>query len=242
MSPSDASISAEPLDHLVQPTAPSAAERRGLAFAVLAAALLHLLIPLGLLVFYWLSPAPAPPLQEIPIEVVVEPPPPPPPPPKPQEKPPPPPQPDDERPAYDAPSAATQEKANREFSGQEDDGARPEAGAVPERRRSPAIRAAARRPGEEGRISAAAGDEARPGGRTAGRALGFVRGSRRDASCREKSSPSQPLRRRRRRRLLRAFPCRRPTSCRNINSPMRRRNRRSPEATPTRGILRSSTE
>lgn len=113
MSPSDASISAEPLDHLVQPTAPSAAERRDLAFAVLAAALLHLLIPLGLLVFYWLSPAPAPPLQEIPIEVVVEPPPPPPPPPKPQEKPPPP-QPDDERPAYDAPSAATEEKANRE--------------------------------------------------------------------------------------------------------------------------------
>ena len=114
MSPSDASISADALDHIDQPTAPSAAERRGFALAVLAAALLHLLIPLGFLVFYWLTPAPAPPLEEIPIEVVVEPPPPKPPPPKPQEKPPPPPQPDDERPAYDAPSAATQEKANRE--------------------------------------------------------------------------------------------------------------------------------
>ena len=114
MSPSDAFISADALDHLVQPAAPSAAERRGLAFAVLAAALLHLLIPLGLLIFYWLSPAPAPPVQEIPVEVVVEPPPPPPPPPKPQEQPKPPPQPVDERPAYDAPSAATEEKANRE--------------------------------------------------------------------------------------------------------------------------------
>ena len=114
MSPSDASISADALDHLVPPTAPSAAERRGLAFALVAAASLHLLIPLGLLLFYWLSPAPAPPVQEIPVEVVVEPPPPPPPKPKPQEKPPPPPKPVDERPAYDAPSAATQEKANRE--------------------------------------------------------------------------------------------------------------------------------
>jgi protein TonB len=112
MSPSDASISADALDHLVQPTAPSAAERRGLAIAVVAAALLHSLIPLGLLLFWWLSPAPAPPVEEIPVEVVVEPPPPPLPPPKPQEKPPP--RPDDERPAYDAPSAATQEKANRE--------------------------------------------------------------------------------------------------------------------------------
>lgn len=114
MSSSDASISADALEHLVEPTAPSAAERRGMALAIAAAAFLHLLIPLGLLLSYWLSPAPAPPVQEIPIEVVVEPPPPPPPPPKPEEKPKPPPQPEDERPAYDAPSAATQEKANRE--------------------------------------------------------------------------------------------------------------------------------
>ena len=57
------------------------------------------------------APRPSPPLQEIPIEVVVEKPPPP----KPaEEKPKPPPPPDDEKPAYDAPSAATEEKANRE--------------------------------------------------------------------------------------------------------------------------------
>jgi periplasmic protein TonB len=110
MSPSDASLSADALDHLAQPAAPSGSERRGVAIAVIAAAALHLLIPLALLTSYWLSPAPAPPVQEIPIEVVVEPPPPPPP--KPKEQPPP--QPEDERPAYDAPSAATQEKANRE--------------------------------------------------------------------------------------------------------------------------------
>ncbi len=114
MSLSDASISADALDHIVAPTSPSAAERRGLALAVVAAASLHLLIPIGLLVSYWLSPAPASPVQEIPVEVVVEPPPPPPPPPKPEEKPKPPPQPEDDRPAYDAPSAATQEKANRD--------------------------------------------------------------------------------------------------------------------------------
>ena len=112
MSLSDAPLSADALDHLVQPASPSAAERRGLAFAVLAAALLHFLIALALLIFYWLSHGPAPPVQEIPVEVVVEKPPPPPP--KPQEKPKPPPEREDERPAYDAPSAATQEKANRE--------------------------------------------------------------------------------------------------------------------------------
>jgi protein TonB len=111
MSPSDASFSADALDHLVQPEPRNTAERRGLAIALVAAAAMHLVIPLALLIFYWLSPAPAPPVLEIPVEVVVEPPPPPP---KPKEQPKPPPQPEDERPAYDAPSAATQEKANRE--------------------------------------------------------------------------------------------------------------------------------
>lgn len=111
-SSSDAPLSAEPLDHQPEP-APTAAERRGLAIALAAAAVLHLVIPLEILAYYavW-PPAAAPAEQEIPIEVVVEPPPPKEE--KPQDQPKPPPQPEDERPAYDAPSAATQEKANRE--------------------------------------------------------------------------------------------------------------------------------
>jgi periplasmic protein TonB len=113
MSQSDAILSADALDHLAQPAASEPAERRALVYALVAAALLHFLIPIGLLLLYWLAPHPAPPAEEIPVEIVVEPPPPPPPP-KQQEKPPPPPQPEDERPAYDAPSAATEEKANRE--------------------------------------------------------------------------------------------------------------------------------
>ena len=111
MSLSEAAFSADALDRQAHETASTAAERRGLMFALLAAAALHLVIPLALLLSYALAPKPAPPAQEIPVEVVVEPPPPPP---KPEEKPKPPPQPEDERPAYDAPSAATKEKANRE--------------------------------------------------------------------------------------------------------------------------------
>ncbi len=113
MSSSDDSFSAEPLDHQPGPTAPTAAERRGLVLALIAAAVLHLLVPLGILGYYALwPPAAAPAEQEIPVEVVVEPPPPKEE--KPQDRPKPPPMPDDERPAYDAPSAATEEKANRE--------------------------------------------------------------------------------------------------------------------------------
>lgn len=112
MSSSDASFSAVPLDHQLGPPAPTAAERRGLALALVAAAVLHLLIPLALVIYYALwPPAVAPTEQEIPVEVVVEPPP------KQEQqedKPKPPPQPEDERPAYDAPSAPTKEQANRE--------------------------------------------------------------------------------------------------------------------------------
>lgn len=112
MSSPDASLRADALDRPLDPAAPSPAERRGLAFALLAAAILHVLIPVAILVYYaiW-PPRAAPTEQEIPIEVVVESPPKP----KPAEdKPKPPPAPDDEKPAYDAPSAATQEQANRE--------------------------------------------------------------------------------------------------------------------------------
>ncbi len=108
----DATFSAEPLDHLPAPAEPTPAERRGLALALIAAAALHLVIPLAILAYYALWPTPvAPAGQEIPVEIVVEPPPKQEPP---RDQPKPPPQPDDERPAYDAPSAATQEKANRE--------------------------------------------------------------------------------------------------------------------------------
>jgi protein TonB len=109
MSSSDAPLSTQPLDHQPGPAAPTAAERRGLALALVAAAVLHLAVPLGILGYYALwPPVAAPAEQEIPVEVVVEPPP------QKEAKPKPPPMPDDERPAYDAPSAATQETANRE--------------------------------------------------------------------------------------------------------------------------------
>ncbi len=93
-------------------TARSAAERRRWALALIAAGVLHLLIPLGFFAYYaiW-PPRPAPTEQEIPIEIVIEPPPKPK---APEEQPKPKPEPDDERPAYDAPSRATQEKTNRE--------------------------------------------------------------------------------------------------------------------------------
>lgn len=111
MSLSDASFKADAIDHLALPPSPTAAERRGLKLALIAAAALHLLIPLAIVAISAFAPRPVPPLQEIPVEIVVEKPPPP----KPAgEKPKPPPQPEDEKPAYDAPSAATQEKANRE--------------------------------------------------------------------------------------------------------------------------------
>ncbi len=113
MSLSDASIKADAIDHLAPPTSPTTAERRGLTFALIAAAALHLLIPLAIVLISAFAPRPAPPVEEIPVEVVVEKPPPPPPKP-PAEQPKPPPQPDDERPASDAPSAATEEKANRD--------------------------------------------------------------------------------------------------------------------------------
>jgi TonB family protein len=109
----EAAFHANPLDHNSGPRAPTAAERKGLALALIAAAAIHLLIPLALLLYYALWPVPPVPLaQEIPVEVLIEQPPPPKQE-KPEEKPKPPPEPDDERPAYDAPRAATKENVNR---------------------------------------------------------------------------------------------------------------------------------
>lgn len=113
MSLSEAEFRAEPVERLSAPEEPSPAERRGWALALVAAAALHLIIPLALIVYYAFWPPVVPVAeQEIPVEVVVEQPPPKPN--KADDKPKPPPEPDDEKPAYDAPAAATQEKVNRE--------------------------------------------------------------------------------------------------------------------------------
>jgi TonB family protein len=103
-----------PAERLSGPEAQTPDDRKGWAIALIAAAALHLIIPLALIAYYMFWPPPAVPIaaQEIPVEVVVEPPPPPPK--KAEDQPKPPPQPDDEKPAYDAPAPATEEKVNRE--------------------------------------------------------------------------------------------------------------------------------
>jgi protein TonB len=126
MSLSEADFRDEPLDEAAAPEPPSPAERlsgpealtpddrKGWAIALIAAAALHLIIPLALIVYYMLWPPAVPvAVQEIPVEVVVEQQPPPKPN-KAEDQPKPPPEPDDEKPAYDAPAPATQEKINRE--------------------------------------------------------------------------------------------------------------------------------
>ena len=112
---SEADFTAEPVERLDAPEAPTPAERRGLAVALVAAAVLHLAIPLGLFLYYALWPPLIPTeVQEIPVEVVVEQPPPPPKPKQAEEKPKPPPKPFEEKPAFDAPAPETKEKVNRE--------------------------------------------------------------------------------------------------------------------------------
>ena len=111
---SEADFTAEPVERLSAPETPNPAERRGLTVALIAAAMLHLLIPLGLFLYYALWPLSAPTtVQEIPVEVVVEQPPPPKPKPA-EDKPKPPPKPFEEKPAFDAPAPETKEKVNRE--------------------------------------------------------------------------------------------------------------------------------
>ena len=112
---SEADFVAEPVERLDAPEPPTPAERKFHVLALIAAALLHVLIPLSLFLYYWLWPHTIPTaVQEIPVEVVIEQPPPPPKPKPPEDKPKPPPQQEVEKPAYDAPAAPTKEKVNRE--------------------------------------------------------------------------------------------------------------------------------
>jgi TonB family protein len=112
---SEADFTAEPVERMSAPEAPSPAERRGLAVALIAAGVLHLLIPLALFVYYALWPPSTPTaVQEIPVEVVVEQPSPPPKQKPAEDKPKPPPKPFEEKPAFDAPAPETKEKVNRE--------------------------------------------------------------------------------------------------------------------------------
>src|SRR6202166_72495 len=112
---SEADFIAEPVERLDAPEPPTPAERRFHVVALIAAAVLHLLIPASFFLYYWLWPRMIPTaVQEIPVEVVVEQPPPPPPPKPPEEKPKPSPQREFEKPAYDAPAAPTKEKVNRD--------------------------------------------------------------------------------------------------------------------------------
>jgi TonB family protein len=112
---SEADFTAEPGERLDGPETPTPAERRRHVLALIAAALLHLLIPLSFFLYYWLFPPKIPTaVQEIPVEVVVEQPPPPPKPKPPQDQPKPPSEPEVEKPAYDAPAAPTKEKVNRD--------------------------------------------------------------------------------------------------------------------------------
>ena len=112
---SEADFTAEPVERLDGPETPSSAERRGLAVALIAAAVLHLAIPLALFAYYAFWPPAVPTeVREIPVEVVVEQPPTPPKPKPAEDKPKPPPKPFEEKPAFDAPAPETKEKVNRE--------------------------------------------------------------------------------------------------------------------------------
>ena len=73
---SEADFTAEPIERLDVPEPPTRAERRFHVLALIAAAVLHILIPLSFFLYYWLWPRTIPTaVQEIPVEVVVEQPP-----------------------------------------------------------------------------------------------------------------------------------------------------------------------
>jgi TonB family protein len=112
---SDASFRADPDERLTGPDKRPHASPLSLALALFTASALHFLV-LALIIYdsRW-EPDSAQQETEIPVEIVVEPPPPPSKPPEPeQKKPEPPPPPEYEKPATDAPRAATKENVDRD--------------------------------------------------------------------------------------------------------------------------------
>ena len=70
---SEADFIAEPVERLDVPEPPTRAERRFHVVALIAAAVLHVLIPLSFFLYYWLWPRTIPTaVQETPVEVVIE--------------------------------------------------------------------------------------------------------------------------------------------------------------------------
>ena len=215
-----------------------------LTLALIAAAALHLLIPLAIVVIVGLRSAPGPARRGDPgrgrgreaapaaaaetgrgkAQAAAEP--------------------DDERPAYDAPSAATRGKGQPGVPGHEDDGARAEAGAGRNAWRAPGVEGAAGGPAAEGAGGARSPQQTPPAENADTRAAPTPAQEDAEASppAPQRRRPRSP--RRRPRRPPRRRPARRrrrPRSCRTTNSPMPRPNRRSSAATRTCAISRSST-
>ena len=237
---SEDNIHADALDRQSGPAAPTAAERRGLALALIAAAALHVIVPLALFAYNALWPAaPIAVAKEIPVEVVLEAPPPKPK--KAEEKPKPPPAPEDEKPAYDAPRAATPEKVNR--NSKDDKTQAPAARAEPPLDPGAPPKSEARAaPAQAHPAQAAAPPPDLNGRKLTSRSLRPRRLPRpmlrRRPKSRRRKPPLNPRPRRRPKRRP-ARRCRRSRNCRNISSPGRPRSCRWWAETPNPGISQS---
>ena len=229
---SEADFVAEPVERLDAPEPPTRAERRFHVLALIAAAVLHILIPLSFFLYFWLWPRMIPTaVQEIPVEVVVEQPPPPPPPPKrPEEKPKPPPKPLDEKPAYDAPAAPTEEKSTGTLHKTTEAKATPEAPPPPNPGASPKADAPAPAPHPADEQKGEAAPPAHELNPEPEGELPAEQTPKPEDNPTEAAAPAAPPRRHRRRRS--ASRCRPSRICRSINSRVRSRSRRSPAETP----------
>jgi TonB family protein len=114
MLPSDASFTANSAERWLQPSGGSSRPEPSRYIATFSVVLMYALIVVLLVFENKFEPVTPPEPVEIPIEIVAEPPPPPPPPPPPSPAPQPTEQPLDEKPAFDAPRPANDEKVDRE--------------------------------------------------------------------------------------------------------------------------------